>query len=230
MKHKLILMLLAVLLPAVASAYDFMVDGLAYNINSDGTSVTLTYQNDYSPRYDNLPSSVTIPENVYYNGKNYSVKAIIANCFYGSNANSISVPKTVTSIGASAFAKCANLSAFRLEDGDASITLTNSGTNQLFSDSPITSLYIGRNIVYSSSSYPTFKDNSTIESVRFGSPVTSIPSSLFNGCSSISSVSFNGNNLTTISSYAFQNCTNLNVFSTDLVPLLEATKPPCFPS
>ena len=38
--------LVLLLLPQQLAAYDFMVDGLCYNRNSDGTSVTMTYQTE----------------------------------------------------------------------------------------------------------------------------------------------------------------------------------------
>ena len=39
---KLALLLAIAMLPQLASAYDFMVDGLCYNYNDDGMTVTVT--------------------------------------------------------------------------------------------------------------------------------------------------------------------------------------------
>ncbi len=41
-------MLLLALTALAASAYDFEVVGIYYNINSDGTSISVTYINAYS--------------------------------------------------------------------------------------------------------------------------------------------------------------------------------------
>lgn len=44
-----------------ASACDFKVNGLCYNKNSDGNSVTVTYERATQPRYVSLSSALTIP-------------------------------------------------------------------------------------------------------------------------------------------------------------------------
>lgn len=93
-----------------ASAYDFMVDGLAYNYNEDGTSVTVTYTAIpdpwMSPNYSGL-TTANIPSSVTYNGATYSVTSIgnheFSNC---SGLTSITIPNSVTSIGTWAFSDC----------------------------------------------------------------------------------------------------------------------------
>ena len=66
--RKFLLLSISILFSISAGAYDFKVDGLCYNYNSDGTSVTLTYEsnpNDSPYRsYLNLNVTVTIPANV----------------------------------------------------------------------------------------------------------------------------------------------------------------------
>ena len=54
-----------------ANAYDFMVNGIAYNINSDGNTVTVTYEvNSSGAHYIDEPEGqLTIPSSVSYNGK-----------------------------------------------------------------------------------------------------------------------------------------------------------------
>lgn len=75
--------LLAMLLPQTIAAYDFMVDGLCYNYNSDSVSVTITYQQSslLSPYYTDLSGDLVIPGVVSYNGRNYSVTSIGHNAF-----------------------------------------------------------------------------------------------------------------------------------------------------
>lgn len=77
---KLSSLLLMLLTGINATAYDFMVDGLAYNINEDSTSVTLTYEQRPSVTNENayisLGGTLTIPSTVSYNGKTYSVTSI----------------------------------------------------------------------------------------------------------------------------------------------------------
>ena len=95
------LLVLALLLPAIATAHDFVVDGIYYDININGNEATVTYNGsnikfpigDYS-------GSVTIPSSVTYNGVTYSVTSIGRSTFsMCSGLTSVTIPNTVTSIG-----------------------------------------------------------------------------------------------------------------------------------
>ena len=68
-------MLLALLLPALATAHDFEVDGIYYKINGNEAAVTFkgTYYNTFDNEYS---GSVVIPATVTYNGTTYPVTAI----------------------------------------------------------------------------------------------------------------------------------------------------------
>ena len=83
MKHSQLLKcyLLALLLnalPLSATAYDFMVNGIAYNISSD-TTVSVVYAEEY---LSIGLSTAYIPSTVRYNGKNYYVTSIGEHAFY----------------------------------------------------------------------------------------------------------------------------------------------------
>lgn len=110
MKTKILLSLFISLLALSASAYNFMVDGIAYNKNSDGKSVTVTYTTDDVPDPDNHSSykgKITIPEKVTYNGVTYSVTSIGYRAFFDcTGLTSITIPNSVTSIGEFAFSGC----------------------------------------------------------------------------------------------------------------------------
>ena len=97
------IMLLALLLPATAVAFDFEVDGIYYKINGNEAAVTFRGQDYYS--YDNEYSgSVVIPATVTHNGTTYPVTAIGAGAFYEcTGLTSIDIPNSVTAIGDGAF-------------------------------------------------------------------------------------------------------------------------------
>ena len=113
MKHfnsKLLLTLLLLMCTTITFAHDIAVansdgDTIYYNINSDGSSVSVTdkgtsyisYSNEYS-------GELVIPESVTYSGKTYSVTSIGASAFYNcSGLTSVTIPNSVTSIGSYAF-------------------------------------------------------------------------------------------------------------------------------
>ena len=103
-----------------AGAYDFMVDGLCYNIY--GTSVTVTYQNSSSPRYTSLSGALVIPSSVTYSGKTYSVTSIGDEAFWGCyRLTSVTIPNSVTSIGETAFDGCSGLTSVTIPNSVTSI-------------------------------------------------------------------------------------------------------------
>jgi len=85
------------------SYINFIVDGISYGVNADGTSVTVTSGGDYT-------DAVIIPSEVTYNDVTYSVTSIGASAFSGcSGLSAVIIPNSVTSIGNNAFCGCSNL-------------------------------------------------------------------------------------------------------------------------
>ena len=134
LKHLFAALLL--LCATVATAHDFAVGGIYYNITStsDNLTVGVTYQGDsYGSFLDEYSGNVVIPESVTYNGKTYRITSIedyaFRNCstlssvvisnsvtsidyyaFYGcTGLTSIIIGKSVTGIGNSVFYNCKNL-------------------------------------------------------------------------------------------------------------------------
>ena len=102
-KSLLLALVCTILCAFHASAYDFMVDGIAYNYNSNGSSVSVTVGGNYT-------GEICIPDEVTYKGKTYSVTLIADNAFMGcSKLKYVELPYTVTSIGVSAFNGCSLL-------------------------------------------------------------------------------------------------------------------------
>ncbi len=194
--------LILLLLPQQLAAYDFMVDGLCYNRNSDGTSVTVTYENSSSPRYSNLCGDIIIPETVTYSGTTYSVTTIGGGAFSGcSGLISVNIPNSVTTISGSAFYDCSGLT---------SVTIPNSVTtigNYAFSGcSGLTSVNIG-NSVTSIGNY-AFSYCRGLTSVTIPNSVTSIGGWAFSHCNGLTSVTI-PNSVTSIGAEAFSDCSGL---------------------
>ena len=121
-KLKSLLFTLALLLCSFsASAHDFEVDGIYYNItDSEKLTVEVTYRG-FSYNYEEYSGDVVIPESVTYESKTYSVTSIGNSAFRQCHSlTSATIPNSVTSIGNSAFYRCSSL---------ISVTIPNSVTS-----------------------------------------------------------------------------------------------------
>jgi len=137
------------------------------------------------------------------------IKTIESSTFYGcSKLTSIIIPSTVTSIGANAFTNCRSLVNVIIEDGLNDLEFYNSGNS--FTDCPIQTLHLGRNMIRSSFGSLTspFRDNPVLTSLTIGNNVTSIMANAFNGCTGITDIIL-PNNVTSVESSAFYGCSEL---------------------
>ena len=131
MKHVYYTYLLTILMSMVGakvSAHDIEVansDGktIYYTYNTDGTSVSVTYQGtSYSSYSNEYTGDVVIPETVTYSGKTYSVTSIGSYAFYGcSGMTSVTIGNSVTSIGSYAFEYCSGLTSVTIGNSVTSI-------------------------------------------------------------------------------------------------------------
>ena len=97
-----------------ASAHDFEVDGIYYNITSSSDKTcAVTFQGSSYWEYSNeYTGEIVIPESVTYGGTTYSVTSIGSSAFYNcSGLTSVTIPNSVTSIGNSAFLGCSGLTS-----------------------------------------------------------------------------------------------------------------------
>lgn len=121
-----------------AFAYDFSYDGIYYNITSESKlTVEVTYpsrENDYSGGYVYMchySGNISIPENVTYNNKTYTITRIGSYAFATTNSSSlemyqkrlksISLPNSIESIGELAFWFCSSLTTVSIPNSVTSI-------------------------------------------------------------------------------------------------------------
>ena len=110
------ILLLALLLPALATAADIEVDGIYYNINRINATATVTFGNN------EYKGSVTIPATVTHDGTTYAVTTIgdlaFSRCIYLTDIN---IPNSVTYIDYGAFSRCKSLTEISIPNSVTTI-------------------------------------------------------------------------------------------------------------
>lgn len=141
---------------------------------------------------------LNIPETL--DGK--AVVAIADEAFYGcSKINSITLPTTVTSIGAYAFARCEMVTAIAIPN-----TVTTIGEGAFYGCKAATTLTIGTGI--SGIEKYTFWGLTSLTSVTVPANVKTVAQGAFYGCTALESVTVE-EGVELIGAQAFQNCTVL---------------------
>ena len=205
MKTRLICLLLLVVSAAMpSSAYDFMVNGLCYNKNSNGKSLTVTSGGSYS-------GNIEIPSSVTYNDTTYSVTEIGTRAFYNcSSMTSVTIGDSVTSIGEWAFRGCTGLTKVEVNDiaawcnidfGDIYANPIYYSKNLYLNGTKVTDLSIP-NTVTTIKSYAFFRCMS-LTSVTIPSSVNEIGYRAFMGCEGLTSATIGSSK---IGPYAFEDC------------------------
>ena len=186
MKH--ILLFLALLLPSVATAYDFEVDGIYYMI--DGDQVAVTCRSSLGGTYS---GDVVIPATVTHAGTTYPVTSIYRDAFYKcAGMTSIAIPRSVTEIGYAAFNLCNGLTSVRITDLEAWLGITFSN----FDANPLS--YAGHLVL----------NGEVVSDLVVPRSVTTIRDWVFEGCTDLTSVTLH-DGVTSIGNYAFVNCSSL---------------------
>ena len=100
-----------------AQAYDVLADGIAYNINPDSSSLTVTYT-QLPGNYDGLTSAI-VPATVTIGEKDYQVTALGDYAFYGCESlTTVVLPESISKIGDRALAQCAALDSISVDENN----------------------------------------------------------------------------------------------------------------
>ena len=166
----------------VASAHDFAVNDIYYNIISDG-AVEVSFRgeafNDYTNEYS---GKVAIPSSVTYGGRTYRVTRIGQTAFWKcSSLTGVTIPTSVTDIHASAFGYCTGLSSVVIPNSVISIGY---GAFQYCSNLKSVTL---SNRLITIEDY-AFQYCSSLTSIDIPSSVESIGNGAFYICSSLANI------------------------------------------
>ena len=207
--QSLVLMLLALLLPATAAAYDFEVDGIYYDINGNEATVT--------SGTSHYTGDVTIPAAVTYNGTTYSVTAIGDHAFFDCyRLARVTIPSSVTAIGTQAFAYCSGLMYILVDSGNRQYDCRNN-CNAIIETASNTLIVGCENTIIPNSvtaiGEGAFEGRDGLMSVDIPSSVTFIDHHAFWGCG-LTSVQI-PNTVTFIGEGAFSACTDMTSIIVD---------------
>ena len=157
-------------------------------------------------------TTVTVGEKAFQNCRtlalatlNSGITTIGGFCFDGcSELLSMTIPGTVRTIGGGSFNGCIALTSLTFGNSQYSVEIPQ------FTDSPLKTLRIGRNLTYTySNTLSPFRDRTTLRRVLFtGDDVTNVYNYLLDGCTGITTISL-PESLVTINGYAFRNCSSL---------------------
>ena len=208
MKHNYLKHLFTALLllcTTMASAHDFEVGGIYYNILSEADkTVEVTYEGYSSSDFLNeYTGSVVIPESVTYSGTTYSVTSIgssaFSSCF---DLTSIEIPNSITSIGVDAFYGTA-----WYDNQPDGVVYAGKVLYKYKGTMPANTSIVVKEGTCEIADY-AFSYCSGLTNVVIPNSVTSIGSNAFRGCTGLTSVEI-PNSVTSIGDYAFGYCSGL---------------------
>lgn len=210
-----VVMLLAVMLPLTACAYDFSAispsgQRLYYNYVNGHAEVVCPFDGVSSGNY--ISGDLIIPDSVNYNGTFIEVTAFatiyssLYDRYYGTFTNcsgltSITIPSSIVSIGEYSFNGCSGLTEISIP-GNVNFI----GEYAFYGCSGITTITIPSGVT--SIEAGTFAGCTGLTSIILPSNITAIGDRAFIGCTGLSSITI-PSGITAIGDYVFAGCTSL---------------------
>lgn len=182
-------------MPQIIASVTFVYNGLNYIVNSDGTTVSVCYNNEVS-------GVCIIPKTAEYESETYKVTSIGDAAFMGCRGLlSVEIPNSVITIGEGAFSHCIGLTSIVIPNSVRSI-----GSFAFNGCTGLTSIELP-NSVTSIGSY-IFAGCTGVASVTNLGGVTEIGEYAFQGCTGLTSIKI-PDNIKSIGNFAFEGCSEL---------------------
>ena len=157
----------------VNGATSFSIGNLTYTTLDDNPTCVSVMAKDYST----LSGVIDIPEAVTNSGKTYSISKIIEMAFASSKITKITIPSSVTTVAASAFADCEQLQRVTFLPSRSATTI---GTSAFERCSSLKSIILPSKLIALNAS--CFKLCVVLESITIPATVTSISNTTFDNC------------------------------------------------
>jgi len=193
---RLSILMLALILPATAIAYNFEVDGIDYYTISE---------NQVSVIGGSVSGDLVIPSHVTYNGSTYAVTSIEGYAFEDcTGLTSVTIGKSITNIGENAFIGCTSLTTLNFN------AISCADFNRREEYHPFYNLHITTiNIGDSVQRIPAyFAYKKFITNIELPNSVITIGANAFYMCNYLTSAVL-GESVSTIGDYAFYACARL---------------------
>lgn len=189
----------------VANAYDFVSDGVYYDIISGSTNVMVTYKDK---NYNSYSGDVVIPSTVTNNGTTYTVTALGKYSIRNSaQLTSIILPESLKEIQMGSFSKCNALIKLTVPNSVETIG------NLAIQDNPnLKELVLGTGVKTIGTG--AFMGNVALTKIEIPKGVTEISSNVFANCIGLTTVNI-PENVAKINGTAFAGCINLKNFTVD---------------
>ena len=220
---KLLLLFILNILPLAACAESAIINGINYVLYPESKTASVAYWRVTGSILSVYSGDMVIPEEIEYNGDTYTVTGIYNDAFNRAyDLTSISLPKTILSIGQYAFAECKSLTSITIPEsvttiadfafsdctGLTSVTIPSSVTNlgkQTFRRcTNLTSVTLHCPTV----SLYAFRDSPFIKELILGDEVKTIDVWAFIGCTGLTSLTI-PSGVKYIRDCAFANCSSL---------------------
>ena len=187
MKRNLLFLLMTLVLPIGACAYDAYINGIYYNFSGNEAEVTSS----------NTPGSysgiLVIPEFVGKDEKTYRVTSIGEDAFLDCRTlTSITIPNYLTHIGSYAFFGCRSLTEVHIKDMEAWCKIT-------FGESHSNPLYYAKHL---------YMNGQEIKDLTIPDSIATINNYAFYNCSDLKTITLPGS-ITSIGHDAFSWCSSL---------------------